>query len=902
MAIEGPTLIEFLGKEFDEIVERVEKPQRLENAKASSPKASKKDKEDQRDSKNDDKSETPNEVLEVAKQLYDMDFSIIPIKPMSKAPAILWKEFEERRPEWGEIEPYFKPDSNLAVILGKVSNNLAVLDFETQDGWDRLKERLSEELANKLESSWIERSKRGLHIFFKLPFVGEDVKLKEAEIRARSKKYVLVYPSIHPEGVPYERIRGPESLVQLNEEEWEELFNAFKEVFGLKKDREKSKVAKGTTKAPEKSTTFDPTKWLDSFTKFWKEGVRHTLALGIAGTLAKNGVPVSEALELIRAVVERTEDRELEDRVRAVLDTYAAVGYDRESLLKECEEVVDPSLCKFSDREVEVAKLNTVVSNNEEGFKAFYGEDFSEFLKLVREFEGQFRKGELLVEGLETPFLLDFNEKVVKAMKKKDWRPLLAAVPTKLIKVEDELYVEFQSVSLGVKAFGPANLGRLAKEIAEELGVWKGSKADAYVKELIASILKSKPKEITIEERPGVWSGLYWWKGSFVLIDVPKPSEEELKKAFELLMALREYYSNEWRPVFWTLIKWGLVAPMFYALRKRYRESVQALVLSGRKRAGKSTLAEISVKLSGGEEGAADTKAAFSQLVSSGLAPVFVEEGEAFVQRIQEDPGYMALVKRLFSDKIRGIGTPSGKTKSFEPRRTLLITMNAEFEALPQVMRRVAAVRFPEGEVERREGFGALMRRVRRGELVPLSYWSLHEFVEEELWKAFERGGWKELADTLIERLLRKFGREELIEEAKVWALRGEEENEGDLRELVIDKLKEALVSEVREEKPVLCVTNSCSPSYVLERGTKHFRLIEVEGKQYLVIFRTKQLLKRLRLQLTPKQFAELLGGTFYEVVTSEEVAKKGLRSVSVIPVEQLPEDFKSYLEYYETN
>ncbi len=655
-------------------------------------------------------------------------------------------------------------------------------------------------------------------------------------------------------------------------------------------------------KSPKRSEgvvkeSFDPTKWLDSFAKFWREGIRHSLALGIAGTLAKNGVPVSEALELIRAVVERTEDRELEDRVRAVLDTYAAIGYDRELLLKECEEVVDPSLCKFSDREVEVAKLGTIVRENEESFRAFYGEDFSEFLKLVRDFEGQFRKDELVVEGLETPFLLDFNEKAVKAMKKKDWRPLLAAVPTKLIKVEDELYVELQSTSLGLKAFGPTNLGRLAKEIAEELGVWKGSKADAYVKELIASILKSKPKEVAIEERPGVWSGLYWWKGSFVLIDVPKPSEEELEKAFELLMALREYYPNGWRPVFWTLIKWGLVAPMFYALRKRYGRSVQALVLTGQMDSGKSTLARIVVKMGGGKEESADTKVAFAQLVSSGLSPVLIDEGELFVHKLQEDPGYMAVVKRLFSDKVRGVGTPSMKVRSLEPRRTLLITVNEEFHALPQILKRMAAVEFPPMEVRKSEGFERVRRRAEEG-LLPLTQWALHEFVEGELWREFEEGGWKGLADVLMEKLLCKFGKEELIEEARAWAILDRKSNEERLVEELIGKLKEELIEELAKIRSAEGLRYASSWEVLRSFKLPHFGAYRDGDKHYLVIFGIRSLLKKFRLQLTPHQAAKYLGGEYFDQKKlREEGAAKVRRSVVIIPFDKLPEDLRALLE-----
>ncbi|NPA85681.1 MAG: hypothetical protein GXO07_06770, partial [Crenarchaeota archaeon] len=639
--------------------------------------------------------------------------------------------------------------------------------------------------------------------------------------------------------------------------------------------------------------------WAPKFLRFWKEGIRHTLALGIAGTLAKKRIHPAEAIKLVARIAEMAGDEELADRVRAVLDTYALEGWDGKELREVCKEVLgEGGPCALSGgRKNEIATLRTVVERNENSFKEILVDEFDEFKELVYEFTRAVAV--VMVAGFgDTSFSLNFAEKTVKAIvgSKPVSETLLAGVPARVVKLgTGEVYVEFDTSALEKKSFGPADVGKLAELVNDELGVWarRSYSPKALVRNLILSILRERPPKVKVEERPGVWPGLYWWKDKFELIDVPEPSEEELRSAFELLMALRGFYPNEWRPIFWTVIKWGLVAPMFYALRKRYGRSVQALVLTGRSDAGKSSLAEIAVKMSGGEVGGADTVAAFGQLVSRGLAPVLIDEGEAFLERVKDDAKFMATVKRLFSDSVRGVGTPIGKVKTYEPRRTFVMAVNEEFSALPQIAKRMAAVEFPERAVAASPDFDRLKWKVGEGGLLPLSRWALNEFVEGELWKAFEEGDWKALADEIVRRLLVKVGREDLIDEASAWALKGRERHEDDLYDAVITKLKGVLMKEVSEAKRVYC-TQACPPFFVLQNGTAHFRLNvdERTGEVTLIIFGTKQLLNDLGLQLTPKQLADLLGGEYHDVTRRKGLTGGGTRrSVLVVPVKKLPED-----------
>lgn len=89
-------------------------------------------------------------VLDWAKAYVDIGLSVIPIRADgSKAPALGKDEvpqYRERFPTTEELGEWFAPNkaNGLAVVCGKGSGNLAVLDFETNDVWERWSKRCVE--------------------------------------------------------------------------------------------------------------------------------------------------------------------------------------------------------------------------------------------------------------------------------------------------------------------------------------------------------------------------------------------------------------------------------------------------------------------------------------------------------------------------------------------------------------------------------------------------------------------------------------------------------------------------------------------------------------------------------------------------------------------------------------
>lgn len=162
-----------------------------------------------------------HDLLAVARHYVAAGLSVIPVRADgSKAPALKAGEVEqyrERFPTPTEIEAWFAPSRpvGLAVVCGKISGNLAVLDFESQGVWDRWRGRAVETgLADWLLDKPIVRTpKGGRHVYCRIAegwvAGGKLAMLSKSEtlVEVRGQgHYVLAPgcpPACHPLNVAY---------------------------------------------------------------------------------------------------------------------------------------------------------------------------------------------------------------------------------------------------------------------------------------------------------------------------------------------------------------------------------------------------------------------------------------------------------------------------------------------------------------------------------------------------------------------------------------------------------------------------------------------------------------------------------------------------------------------------
>ena len=125
-------------------------------------------------------------------------WSIIPI--IGKRAGGLWKPFQRRPADRNTLRRMFnKPGiTGLAVVLGKVSGGVAVRDFDNLSAYHAWADANSKDAANLPTT----RTARGFHIYGRLDFEQYRV-LGDGELRGDSGHYVLVPPSVHPDGISY---------------------------------------------------------------------------------------------------------------------------------------------------------------------------------------------------------------------------------------------------------------------------------------------------------------------------------------------------------------------------------------------------------------------------------------------------------------------------------------------------------------------------------------------------------------------------------------------------------------------------------------------------------------------------------------------------------------------------
>lgn len=143
---------------------------------------------------------TPKEVYRATLGYWEAGLSFIPISSdLSKQPAFellpqvwcdrrqdyrrTWSAFKSRQPTYQEIEEWFLPhrygnEYGMAIVAGKVSGNLEILDLDTYDLIDPFKreaERRAPGLLSRLVR--VKTPRPGLHLYYRCGEIGGNQKL-----------------------------------------------------------------------------------------------------------------------------------------------------------------------------------------------------------------------------------------------------------------------------------------------------------------------------------------------------------------------------------------------------------------------------------------------------------------------------------------------------------------------------------------------------------------------------------------------------------------------------------------------------------------------------------------------------------------------------------------------------
>jgi hypothetical protein len=148
-----------------------------------------------------------NDTLKYARDYVEKGFSVIPLKPKSKEPALTsWKEYQDKLPTDAELISWFDNDSgyNIGIIAGKISK-LAIIDCDTQEAIQYI-------IKHGLDQAPTVETSKGRHYYFKSSGVKSE-KYTDGNIKIDLKAeggYVVAPPSIHETGKIYQWMPGKE--------------------------------------------------------------------------------------------------------------------------------------------------------------------------------------------------------------------------------------------------------------------------------------------------------------------------------------------------------------------------------------------------------------------------------------------------------------------------------------------------------------------------------------------------------------------------------------------------------------------------------------------------------------------------------------------------------------------
>ena len=510
------------------------------------------------------------DMVEYALLYLRRGLSIIPIEYKGKKPLISWKEYQKRRPSEKEVREWFGSgkDVNIAIVCGSVSDDLMVIDFDSQEAFQKFLEKLPEDFAKIINKTWVVETGKGYHIYFRTPKPVGCRSFRDIGVDIRGEGgYVLAPPSVHPSGKEYTFKTDPEEndIYLLSEWELEKILSIFER---------KKKIE---PKSAQKLTESQIEQIVRVLLPYWQEGRRHHLALMLAGLFYWHGYPRDDAVAVVHRIATQAKDDELEDRIRAVVETYERANSKNIAYKTWLEEA---------------------------GIK---GDEFDRLvLQLLEIVEGNFvaGNGRLTVrKSYNTLIVADYRRSIIKELRiRRNGEIVLSdtiatAVPYKVTVIQTEdselLKVLFKTPEGTILSFEGSIedvVGQLRKNTVR---VTSRRKAEDALSLLISKMIQIGWCEVVRGDKV---IGLVLNDGELVAVDydMELPTPLEVKEALEVLnrfVDLSRFNESRVRKLA-KLIKWFTVAGLGW-IYKEFKRWLPHCYLYGESDTGKSKSAQI---------------------------------------------------------------------------------------------------------------------------------------------------------------------------------------------------------------------------------------------------------------------------------------------------------------------
>lgn len=155
--------------------------------------------------------------LDAALEYHRRGWSVIPLRPRDKKPAMAWARFQQKQASKAEVATWNRqyPGANLGIVTGAVSG-IIVLDVDDASAWDNLF------FEYDVPRTPTAQTGKGWHLYFAHP--GGVVKnfarkLPGLDLRGDGG-YVVAPPSVHPNGGAYQWEISPDDTTLAPAPDW----------------------------------------------------------------------------------------------------------------------------------------------------------------------------------------------------------------------------------------------------------------------------------------------------------------------------------------------------------------------------------------------------------------------------------------------------------------------------------------------------------------------------------------------------------------------------------------------------------------------------------------------------------------------------------------------------------
>ena len=504
--------------------------------------------------------------------------NIIPLQPADKKPMLkTWKEYQKKKlyddVELASTDIYVRL-ANIGVICGSVSYNFFVIDFDTEELYQKFIENLSQDIKEIIKNTTIVKTKKGFHIWLKGDdFCPKTQKFDKIDLKGEGG-YVVAPPSIHPDLVRYEFYQlNP--IQKVSQEQFDDIISIIYKITGTSKNkteiRQKSKhlSIKPSVSLVVVDDESKIDKIIETIRPFYKEGSRQDLLIGLCGLLRRSGYSYQFVERLITRIIDELEPESKPSEKRR---RYDALDY---TYKKDSQDVAYMFyLQKFGQEFID--KLISCVR------------DLSNSLVNIIPIETV--HANLLTPGFSVKYLF-ISQQGVFLCKEQKTKDAVIVRSKQLFNIYIECLEKSVDVFTGV-AFYKVRIGNnivygtydRILSILANAGYIVSPDAVNY----IGFILNKQDYDLML-----AILGIY---KNYINYDT-EYTEDELKEALENLILISEFFKKtKTEHIFWAIIKWALASPVFVTIKdmNRYCKNV---ILAGVGGTGKSTLGYIALKI-----------------------------------------------------------------------------------------------------------------------------------------------------------------------------------------------------------------------------------------------------------------------------------------------------------------